>query len=265
MSVSSEVKEKTKRLQQLQDRASEMQKPILTESQALKETKEKAKENLLALINSRPKVTSIEAVMDWEILETNIQCYQESVDKAHAKIKKSLEQQERDPKKTSGLFAGLAASGTIAAAGMAAPSAAMALASTFGVASTGTAIASLSGVAATNASLALIGGGSMVAGEAALSLLGPIGLGIGGTVALLTLSKNARKKKKLLSQLELAIDEMQLNIEKLGNIQSNIKKLQNKINSQTERLGQIDTNRESLLISTARELSDLLNTPVNDR
>ncbi len=71
------------------------------------------------------------------------------------------------------------------------PSAAMGIATTFGVASTGTAISSLSGAAATNAALAWLGGGAaaaggggMAAGNALLALAGPVGWAIAG-VALL--------------------------------------------------------------------------------
>jgi len=67
-----------------------------------------------------------------------------------------------------------------------APSAAMAVATTFGAASTGTAISALSGAAATNAALAWLGGGALVAGgggmaggNALLALAGPVGWGIG--------------------------------------------------------------------------------------
>ncbi len=74
------------------------------------------------------------------------------------------------------------------------PSAAMGIATTFGVASTGTAISSLSGAAATNAALAWFGGGAvaaggggMAAGHALLALAGPIGWAIAG-VALLSSS-----------------------------------------------------------------------------
>ncbi len=79
--------------------------------------------------------------------------------------------------------------GVMAGAGVAllGPTAAMAIATTFGTASTGTAIASLSGAAAVNAALAwlgggalTVGGGGMVAGNALLALAGPIGWGIGG-------------------------------------------------------------------------------------
>jgi hypothetical protein len=66
----------------------------------------------------------------------------------------------------------------------------MAIATTFGTASTGTAIATLSGAAATNAALAwlgggvvLAGGGGMSAGGALLALAGPVGWGLAGLAA----------------------------------------------------------------------------------
>lgn len=79
---------------------------------------------------------------------------------------------------------GTAVGGAIAALG---PTAAMAIATTFGTASTGVAISALSGAAATNAALAWLGGGAlaaggggMAAGNALLALAGPIGWGIAG-------------------------------------------------------------------------------------
>lgn len=86
---------------------------------------------------------------------------------------------------------GGAATGVGVAAGastaLLAPTAAMAIATTFGTASTGTAIASLSGAAATNAALAWLGGGAlaaggggMSAGGALLALAGPVGWTLAG-------------------------------------------------------------------------------------
>lgn len=67
------------------------------------------------------------------------------------------------------------------------PTAAMGIATTFGVASTGTAISTLSGAAATNAALAWLGGGALAAGgggiaagNALLTLAGPVGWAIAG-------------------------------------------------------------------------------------
>lgn len=87
------------------------------------------------------------------------------------------------------IVAGTAGAGIMAGAGVACfgPAAAMAIATTFGTASTGTAIATLSGAAATNAALAWLGGGAVVAGgggmaagNALLALAGPVGWAIGG-------------------------------------------------------------------------------------
>lgn len=84
---------------------------------------------------------------------------------------------------------GGAAAGVGAGVGVAAfaPTAAMAIATTFGTASTGTAISALGGAAATNAALAWLGGGAVVAGgggmaggNALLALAGPVGWAIGG-------------------------------------------------------------------------------------
>jgi hypothetical protein len=72
-----------------------------------------------------------------------------------------------------------------------APTAAMAIATTFGTASTGVAISTLTGAAATNAALAWLGGGAIAAGGAGmaggqtlLAMAGPIGWMIGGTALL---------------------------------------------------------------------------------
>ena len=84
---------------------------------------------------------------------------------------------------------GVGLAGAAAGAGLAAfgPTAAMAIATTFGTASTGTAISALSGAAATKAALAWLGGGAlaaggggMSAGNALLALAGPVGWTVGG-------------------------------------------------------------------------------------
>ena len=99
-------------------------------------------------------------------------------------IKKELEKIEFSAV-TSGVktaAAGVAAGTTVVGF---APSAAMAVATTFGTASTGVAISSLSGEAATNA-----------AGTALLALAGPIGWAIGGTGLIFSgLSINGKNKQ----------------------------------------------------------------------
>lgn len=79
--------------------------------------------------------------------------------------------------------------GATAGVGLAAfgPTAAVAVATTFGTASTGTAISALSGAAATQAAVAWLGGGALAAGgggvaagNALLALTGPVGWTVGG-------------------------------------------------------------------------------------
>ena len=85
---------------------------------------------------------------------------------------------------TSAGAAGATAGAAVATLG---PTAAMGIATTFGVSSTGTAISTLSGAAATNAALAWLGGGAlaaggggMAAGRLLLMLAGPVGWAIEG-------------------------------------------------------------------------------------
>lgn len=124
-----------------------------------------------------------------------------------------IEEFKADAVNTDFKASGTAVAGVATGAGVAAlmPTAAMAIATTFGTASTGTAIASLSGAAATNAALAWLGGGALVAGgsgmaggTAFLALAGPIGVGIGavGIIGggLLASSKNKEITQKVNSQ-----------------------------------------------------------------
>ena len=99
--------------------------------------------------------------------------------------------------------------GAVAGVGVAAlgPSAALAAATTFGTASTGTAISALSGAAATNAALAWVGGGALAAGgggvaagNALLALAGPVGWTVAGVslvgAAAYLRSRNAKHAKQ---------------------------------------------------------------------
>lgn len=102
--------------------------------------------------------------------------------------KQHVEQIEQDYQKAQ-IKVGGAAAGAAFGTGVAVlgPTAAMGIATTFGVASTGTAISALSGAAATNAALAWLGGGALAAGgggmavgNAIIALTGPIGWTIAG-------------------------------------------------------------------------------------
>ena len=99
--------------------------------------------------------------------------------------------------------------GAVAGVGVAAlgPSAALAVATTFGAASTGTAISALSGAAAANAALAWLGGGALAAGgggvaagNALLALAGPVGWTVAGVslvgAAAYLRSRNAKHTKE---------------------------------------------------------------------
>lgn len=101
-------------------------------------------------------------------------------------LAREIELESRKHEQISGSVAGAGAAVGVGVAAFG-PTAAMAIATTFGTASTGTAISALSGAAATNAALAWLGGGAlaaggggMAAGNALLALAGPVGWAIGG-------------------------------------------------------------------------------------
>ena len=140
-------------------------------------------------------------------------------------------------KGTAGLGAGVA----VVSMG---PTVAMGIATTFGVASTGTAISTLSGAAATNAALAwlgggalAVGGGGMAVGSSFLALAGPVGWAIAG-VSLLTsglFMLKSRKEKQRIEDIyilickrdtksyELAIVELNERIDRIRDETSKLK------------------------------------------
>ena len=94
------------------------------------------------------------------------------------------------------------------------PTAAMGVATTFGVASTGTAISTLSGAAANSAALAWLGGGSvaaggggMAAGKAFLALAGPVGWGIAGVMLTASVGAGVLANRKNEEVAKEAFDE----------------------------------------------------------
>lgn len=150
-------------------------------------------------------------------------------------IKKYEEIKNKDATVAGVAGVGIGAGVAVAALG---PGVAMGIATTFGVASTGTAISALSGAAAMNAGLAWIGGGAlaaggggMAAGEAFLALMGPIGLAIAGVGVIaggLLFWKNKNDQKCLenlfirisnrdLKSFELAINELDNRIKQIDN------------------------------------------------
>lgn len=154
--------------------------------------------------------------------------------------KQQAENIEMEYKKAEVKAAGQGAAGVGAGVAVAAlgPTAAMGIATTFGVASTGTAISALSGAAATNAALAWLGGGAlaaggggMAAGSAFLALAGPVGWTIAGLSIVasgLMFFKTKSDKERLeniftlisnrdIKSYELAIVELSERIERIVN------------------------------------------------
>lgn len=144
-----------------------------------------------------------------ENLELQVQDIKVSLDRYEG----LLDIADAEYRKDSVQAGGAAAGGVAAGVGVAAlaPTAAMAVATTFGTAATGTAISALSGAAATNAALAWLGGGALVAGgtgmaggEALLALAGPLGWAIGGVTLLgggvMANGKNKKAAQKMNEQ-----------------------------------------------------------------
>lgn len=169
----------------------------------------------------------------------------EELKKVRLNWKKQAEKIEKDYKEAEVKGAGAGAAGV--GVGMAVvtmgPTVAMGVATTFGVASTGTAISTLSGAAATNAALAWLGGGAlaaggggMAAGEAFLTLAGPVGWAIAGVTLLasgLFMIKTKSDKKHIediftliserdIKSYELAIVELN---ERISRMKDEAKKL----------------------------------------
>ena len=131
---------------------------------------------------------------------------------------------------------GSGAGATLSALGVAVatmgPTAAMGIATTFGVASTGTAISTLSGAAATNAALAWLGGGAlaaggggMSAGSAFLALAGPVGWTIAGVMLAGSVGSGlfaSHKNKKTANKLITERENLEKIIRKFNNMNSKV-------------------------------------------
>lgn len=169
----------------------------------------------------------------------------ENLKKIQLTWKQQAENIELEYKKAEVKAAGQGAAGVGAGIAVAAlgPTAAMGIATTFGVASTGTAISTLSGAAATNAALAWLGGGAlaaggggMAAGSAFLALAGPIGWAIAGVSLIasgLMFFKTKSDKERLeniftliserdIKSYELAIVELSERIKRIINESANL-------------------------------------------
>ena len=141
---------------------------------------------------------------------------------------------------------GSGAGATLSALGVAVatmgPTAAMGIATTFGVASTGTAISTLSGAAATNAALAWLGGGAlaaggggMSAGSAFLTLAGPVGWTIAGVMLAGSVGSGlyaSHKNKETANKLIVERENLEKIIRKFNTMNSEVKALVETTNTQ---------------------------------
>ena len=157
---------------------------------AAKKTNKKINELGGHTSNLYTSLTAIQALFDRirNVPEENRLKY-EQLKAIRVNWKQQAEKIELEYKKAEVKAAGQGAAGVGAGVAVVTlgPTVAMGVATTFGVASTGTAISALSGAAATNAALAWLGGGAlaaggggMAAGSAFLALAGPIGWTIAG-------------------------------------------------------------------------------------
>ena len=132
------------------------------------------------------------------------------------------------------------------------PTVAMGVATTFGVASTGTAISTLSGAAATNAALAWLGGGAlaaggggMAAGNAFLALAGPVGWAIAGVSLLASglILWKSKSDKNHLENVFIAISERDIKSYELAIIElkERISRIIDENSKLTDAIGEIES------------------------
>ncbi len=156
---------------------------------------------------------------DFEEINTNRKQFTDACEFAEREIQAAR-------KAAGGAGAGLAAGASVA---FMAPTAAMWIATTFGVASTGTAISTLTGAAATNAALAWLGGGALTAGgagmaggEALLALAGPVGWTIAGATLLTSIIIFTKNRAKLNKEKNEEIESVKRNTERVKEMDGKI-------------------------------------------
>ena len=191
--------------------------------------------------------------------------------------------------KTTKVGSAVGTAGAAAGVGVAAmgPTALMAVATTFGTASTGTAISALSGAAATNAAIAWLGGGAiaaggggMVLGKTVLFLTGPIGWTIGGLAVAGSVTYLHKRNKKFAGEATEQRIKVEAEIRSLRTVNREIKGFEEQTKVDAEgctasldwlvkqapedyldfNMGQKE--RLAALINHIRSLSVLLNTEV---
>lgn len=158
-------------------------------------------------------------------------------------------------------------------AGMAAPSVMMAIATTFGTASTGASIAGLSGAAAHSAALAWLGGGAlaaggggMAAGNFFLGLCGPVSWGLAGIIALgggYAIQKNNKKQAQEYRKLTRELNKLCLKLPKtscqLKLLTFETETLTKELNLMMREVWKLDRNFKALGKAQKIKIGNLLN------
>lgn len=241
--------------------------------------------------------TSLELIPEVEVYVNSLANTPKDFDKSFAEYKAEftvfnsiLHELELAAKEAQVKAGGGAAIGVAAGVGTAAfaPTAAMAVATTFGTASTGTAISTLSGAAASKAALAWLGGGALakggagvVGGKALLALAGPVGWAIGGT-AVVGAGLFARSKNgKIAEQATAARKELEVHMRTTQSANLEIGRLLEQTDKHTKGMREmlaklkqdapVDYNQFNLemrqsiaaLINHVQSLSELLNKKVD--
>lgn len=206
-----------------------------------------------------------------------------SIKEFHEAIRIEKENASNNIKGASTAVTGTVAGGAIAALG---PTAAMAVATTFGTASTGTAIASLSGAAATNAALAWLGGGAlaaggggMSAGSAFLAMAGPVGWSVaavavagGGIFASYKNKKAAEEANNVAKKITADIYKLRPKLIKLIELHDKTVRLKSglnialMVNTYPNDYLQFNEDQKKALatvINNVRAMGELINTRVN--
>lgn len=164
------------------------------------------------------------------------------------------------------------------------PTAAMGVATTFGVASTGTAISTLSGAATTKAALAwlgggalAVGGGGMSAGSTLLGLAGPVEWTIAGVMLAGSVDSGiyaSRKNKQTVNEVLEELENIEKVIRKINKKNHEVKALIKTTEKQIKGVNEIhstlngndykrfsndDKLRAGLLVNSTLTLSQLVN------
>lgn len=154
-------------------------------------------------------------------VELNINIYENNIKNAQAYINKEKKSRGEN------ILAGVSGAGIVAGAGLLlyGESTAIAIATTFGAASTGAAISVLSSAAATNVALAWLGGGTLalggggvLAGKALLTLTGPVGWAILAGSLFSASALAYKKNKEFADACVECVKALKESIEKLNEI-----------------------------------------------